>query len=144
MTIPIEFVVTGKPSSVNSTTLKKNVWVGIVNAAAQVQVNLQYPGVAPSMNDATVKLCFFPHNNQYLDVDNGIKHTIDAFCPPILANDKSVQRVMAERFMPAPGAALCAAAAASVTIANALAIQAAGNHATAIKVEGFANSGAIW
>lgn len=156
MTIPIEFIVKGRPSSVNSTSDKKKAWKKKVYLEAHVALaTASLPSSSPTTKNVTVRIFFFPKNNQYLDVDNGIKHTIDGFSPPILANDRTVCRLIAERFTPKPGASLKVAAALAPTLQQAMMI--ANGHpggagspvpkeiATAIKVEEYAwNNGALW
>lgn len=152
MPVPIEFVVTGKPSSVNSTSTKKNNWKSIVHREANRALNLKFPTPpvpSPYSGDVTVKLFFFPHTNQYLDVDNGIKHTLDAMSPPIIANDRSVQRLVAERVPSVPGASVVVPAALAPTLLQAFNIANGSgplkDQATAIKVEAYvSNNGAMW
>ena len=114
MTIPLEFLVLGRPSSVNGSTSKmgstskKAVWQAAVKAAVTAELAAKSPTWVgpPHKVDVTVKIFFFPSTRQYIDVDNGLKHTIDAFNPPLLANDRSVMRLITERFLQAPGSAL--------------------------------------
>lgn len=149
MTIPIEFQVAGRPSSVNASAEKKRIWKAAVTAAAHAALG---PLPAPPHNgEVTVKFFFFPATQQYTDVDNGIKHTLDAISPPILANDKTVLRVVAERFAPIPGASLIVPVGMGPTLARALmtasgqATGGTGQYATAIKVEAHAGkNGAMW
>ncbi|MGN3966812.1 hypothetical protein ACS0ZG_31925 [Burkholderia gladioli] len=159
MTIPIEFLVKGKPSSVNSTSVKKHAWKAKVTAAANAQLAANFGGgpiPAAHAGDVTVKVFFFPHTQQYLDVDNGLKHTIDAFSPPVIANDKTVTRLVAERFAPIPGASLTVPVGIAATLVTALmtasgqASVAAGGafnpeFSTAVKVESYIfDNGAHW
>lgn len=84
----------------------------------------------------TVKVFFFPHNHHYTDIDNGLKHTIDALAchsrlvppaapfAPILQNDKAIIRLIAERFAPIPNASLVVPAGAAPTLLQALMIAA--------------------
>lgn len=153
MLVPIEFVVTGKPSSVNSTSAKKLAWKSIVRGEAVAALLLKYPtqpAPMPYAGDLIAKFFFFTHNNQYLDIDNGIKHTLDALAPPIIVNDRSVQRLIAERISAVPGASLVVPAAMATTLLTAytIAIGAGGgpkDQATAIKIEPYLhNNGAMW
>lgn len=152
MPIPIEFVVTGKPSSVNSTSTKKNIWKANVNTQANVALNLKFSAPLvppPHAGDMTVKLFFFPHTNQYLDVDNGIKHTLDAMSPPIIDNDRSVQRLVVERIFSVPGTSVIVPAALAPTLLKAFNVArglgAPKMQATAIKIETYVNNnGAMW
>jgi hypothetical protein len=177
MTIPIEFTVTGRPSSVNGKTAKKRVWKRNVAAEANAKLVANFPmgAPAPHKGEVVAKFFFFPTNTKYTDIDNSLKHTIDAMChdpkalpcplpapagtpaplfASILANDKSVRHVTAERFLPTPGAGLVVSAAAAPALAKALLIAngltAAGvpavpAYATAIKLEAYiATGGANW
>lgn len=159
MTIPIEFCITGRPSSVNSTTNKKNIWKNTVNVAANAHLVATFapqPVPAAHAGDVTAKIFFFPPTQQYLDVDNGLKHTIDGISPPILANDRTIIRLVAERFAPIPGASLIVPIGFAPVLSQALAIAsgqasvAAGSpydpqHAVAVKVESYVdNNGALW
>ena len=155
MTVPIEFVAMGRPSSVNATSAKKWVWKKIVQDAADaelVRVHAPNPTPGPCTHDVTVKVFYFPKNRQYIDIDNGLKHTIDAIAPkPVLHNDKLVQRLVVERFALAAGASMKVSILAAPTLAKAVRIatgQAMGNapvHVTAVKVEAYAaNGGALW
>lgn len=158
MTIPIEFLVTGRPSSVNSTSAKKRAWKTKVNSAANAAVKAKAAGGhhTPYDKEVTVKVFFFPHTQQYLDIDNGLKHTIDAVSPPILSNDRSVVRLIAERFAPTKGAKLTVPIGMASTLATAL-MTAGGllssktgspgtpEFSTAIKVESYIpNDGKHW
>jgi len=118
MTIPLEFLVYGRPSSVNATSTKKSAWKAAVKAAATTALGHMPP--TPHKGEVTVKFFFFPTSQQYTDVDNGIKHTLDAISPPVLANDKTVQRVIAERFVPEPGSSLVVPVGMAPTLAMAL------------------------
>lgn len=155
MTVPVEFLVYGRPSSVNSTSLKKNDWKSKVNKAAKVALAAAHGQSAippPHGGEVTVKIFFFPHTRQYLDVDNGLKHTIDGFSPPVLKNDRTVVRIITERFVPSPGASLIVPVGIAPIIQDAL--MAASGHSpggggaqfsTAVKIEPFAdNKGALW
>ena len=171
MPIPIEFVVRGRPSSVNGTSAKAMIWKTAVSTAANARLVANFATSLPPAaytDDATVKVFFFPADDQYTDVDNGLKHTIDAISehlrpvppfPPfasVLANDKTVQRIVAERFPPVPNASLIVpigfapTLAAALMIANGQTNAAAGitpaeEYATAIKVEAYVdNSGGLW
>lgn len=152
MPVPIEFVVTGKPSSVNSTSVKKKTWKANVNTQANNALSLKFPAPPvppPYAGDMTVKLFFFPHTNQYLDVDNGIKHTLDAMSPPIIKNDRSVKRLVAERVSSVPGTSVIVPAALASTLLQAsniaMGLGAPRNQATAIKIEAYVNdNGAMW
>ncbi|MCD4500166.1 hypothetical protein [Chromobacterium vaccinii] len=171
MPIPIEFVVRGRPSSVNGSAAKAMTWKMAVSKEANISLAAKFaPSLPPAAyaDDATVKVFFFPPNDQYTDVDNGLKHTIDAISehrrpvppsPPfasILANDKTIQRVVAERFPPVPNASLIVPIGFAPTLARALMIangqtnNAAGTlpaeeYATAIKVEPYTyNNGGLW
>jgi Holliday junction resolvase RusA-like endonuclease len=152
MTIPIEFLVYGRPSSVNATSAKKWAWKAAVNDAAVKVLGKSPP--PPHVGEVTVKFFFFPPSRQYTDVDNGIKHTLDAISPPVLANDRTVMRVIAERFIPEPGSSLVVPVGMASTLASAL-MSASGQtaslrgglpqYATAIKVVEYADkNGEHW
>lgn len=111
MTVPFEFVALGRPSSVNASSDKKAAWKLNVNMYADAELlNAHYPDSVPISygSDVTVKVFYFLINHQYVDVDNGLKHTIDAICPPVLKNDRLVQRLIVERFLPVPGTSISA------------------------------------
>lgn len=62
MTIPIEFVAEGRPSSVNATSGKKQAWKAAVNrAAADELTRLHSPKPFPGVHsgDVTVKVFYF-------------------------------------------------------------------------------------
>lgn len=154
MTVPIEFLATGRPSSVNGTTAKKNVWKQIVNSVAHAELlRTHSPNAVPAAYAAevTVKVFYFPTNRQHVDVDNGLKHTIDAISPPILKNDKLVQRLITERILPVAGTSVKAPIAVAPMLARGFDI-ANGRlhgvkavHTTAVRVEMYvANGGALW
>lgn len=171
MTIPIEFVVSGRPSSVNGKSAKKLAWKQRVSNAGNAELTKKFKPnsfPAPYASEVTVKVFFFPHNCQYTDIDNGLKHTIDALCPPanavlpaapfapILQNDRTVLRLTVERFAPVPGSSLLVPIGFAPTLARALMIAngqasiAAGGpskpeYATAIKFEPYIdNNGGLW
>jgi hypothetical protein len=172
VTIPIEFEVKGKPSSVNGTSAKKLAWQTSVSDAGKAALAAKYPPPQPApaahTGNTTIKVFFFPHNRQYLDIDNGLKHTIDALrvpAPsvaakqphaPILADDRTIFRLITERFPPRPGASLVVPAGFAPTLARALMVAngRSGNassatsqpeFATAIKFESYADDeGALW
>lgn len=152
MPVPIEFIVRGRPSSVNSNNTKKAAWKSNVYSEASTALRAKHPGAIPpppSKNDLTAKFFFFPHNNQYLDVDNGIKHTLDAICGIIIDNDRSVQRLIAERIFAAPGKSVVVSASlAPILLAafnSASGVGGSKDHATAVKVDPYINNdGAMW
>lgn len=171
MPIPIEFVVKGRPSSVNGSSAKAMAWKMAVSNAANTILAAKFapaPPPAAYADDVAVKVIFFPPNGQYTDIDNGLKHTIDAISehtrpvppwPPfssILANDKTVQRVIAERFPPIPNASLIVPIGFAPMLASALmvangqlnavaSVLPAQEYATAIKVESYNNNnGGLW
>lgn len=155
MTIPIEFTILGNPSSVNSTTLKKNTWKTLVQAAAKGALTIMYPGVIPYAGMVTVKVFYFPINQQYIDVDNGLKHTIDGMAKNIFENDKTVTRIIAERFPLIPGSRLVVPIGLGSHISGALSnahrvkpasgVTVQKTHVTAVKVEAYAdNKGKFW
>ncbi|VVP13900.1 hypothetical protein PS850_03511 [Pseudomonas fluorescens] len=67
---------------------------------------IKYPGIIRYEGAVTVKVFYFPISKQYIDVDNGLKHTIDGFAPHIRKNDKTLARIITERFAPIPSASL--------------------------------------
>lgn len=171
MPIPIEFVVRGRPSSVNGSSAEAMAWKTAVCNEANACLAAKFaPNLPPAAcpDDATVKVFFFPPNGQYTDVDNGLKHILDAISkhswpvppfPPfasVLANDRTVQRIVAERLPPIPNASLVVpigfapTLAAALMIANGQTNTAAGmtpakEYATAIKIEAYNyNNGGLW
>jgi len=144
MSLPLAFVAVGKPSSVNGTPAKKHAWKAIVNVAASAAVAAKLPPWVggPYPGRTTVKLFYFPATLQYIDVDNGIKQTIDGMNPPVLLNDKDVIRVLAERIRPVPGAGVVVPIGAAFELVQAAQIAAGtwaagtpAKHATAVKVQ---------
>ena len=115
MTLPVEFVVAGKPASVNGPK-KRDAWKTRVSAAAKLALG-GWTGPMHSV-EVTVKVFYFPVSGQYIDIDNGLKYTIDALCPPaavskwgpagpaLLHNDRAVTRVITERFPTASATSL--------------------------------------
>jgi hypothetical protein len=139
-TVPIEFVVKKRPSSVNDSS-KAMEWktnVATEGKAALLAALLASgtvpPTLSPYADQVTLKVFFFPHNGQYTDIDNGLKHMIDALAchsrpvppaapfAPILKNDKTIVRLIAERFAPIPKASLVVSAAAAPILLQALMI----------------------
>lgn len=154
MTVPFEFLALGRPSSVNAASVKKAVWKCNVTQCAETELtNIYHPNAvpAPYASDVTVKVFYFPINRQYVDIDNGLKHTIDAISPPVLKNDRLVQRLVVERFLPVPGASVRAPITFAPTLvkafdyANGRSVPGWPIHATAVKVECYvANGGTLW
>lgn len=171
-TVPIEFVVQGRPSSVNGGSQKAKNWKKKVLDAGNAElvaklVGAQLP-MPPYREEVTAKVFFFPHNDHYTDIDNGLKHTIDALAchyrlippasifSPILANDRTVVRLIVERFAPAPNASLVVPAGTAPLLARALMIANGQNsfavtgksepeYATAIKFEPYVdNFAGLW
>lgn len=145
MTLPLEFVVTGRPATVNR---RKTIgtWVKQVEVDAKAAV-ASNPGIFPWAGPTMVKLFWFPENNLVADVDNGIKPTIDAMKGVVFVDDRAMQRVVAQRLL--PNASLRGKA------AKALALLAARGHqlgagtgvrafATAVKVEAYLQEGGDW
>jgi hypothetical protein len=169
MTIPIEFVVAGRPSSVNGTSDKKRIWKTKVSSEGNAKLAATFQILpAPYIDNVALKIFFFPNNLQYTDIDNGVKHTLDALSvpnllvlpippfAPILQNDKTVLHLTVERFAPHPGASLPVSIQAAPTLLEALSIasgQAIGQagarakpeYATAIKFEPYSGTiGGAW
>ena len=161
MTLPVEFVVAGKPASVNGPK-KRDAWKTRVSAAAKLALG-GWTGPMHSV-EVTVKVFYFPVSGQYIDIDNGLKYTIDALCPPaavskwlpagpaLLHNDRAVTRVITERFPTASATSLVAPAGLAATLLKAWLIArpagpggAAPEHATAVKVKGYTPpAGGFW
>ena len=118
MPIPLEFTVSGWPVSVNDPATI-GAWQNRGEAVAQHQ-KIEKLGLAgsasKSIQDATVKIFFFPATRKYADVDNAIKPTIDGLKKALLNDDRQVQRVIAERFFPLDGATMKVAAEDVVTL----------------------------
>lgn len=133
-TVPIEFMVKKRPSSVNDSS-KAMKWKMNVAAEGNAALLTKFPfspTPLPYEDQVTLKVFFFPHNNHYTDIDNGLKHTIDALAchtrlvppaapfAPILKNDKTVVRLIVERFAPIPKASLVVPATAAPLLLQAL------------------------
>ncbi len=154
MTVPFEFVATGRPSSVNASTSKKAKWKRRVDRTVRIELiraHLPKPVPAVYAAEVTVKVFYFPTNKQYVDIDNGLKHTIDALAPHTLTNDKLVQRLVVERFLPVPGSSMKvpitygASLAKAFDLANGVTHPGRPLHATAVKLEPYiSNGGALW
>lgn len=162
MCIPLEFTVVGKPHSVNdSNTQKKNNWKNIVMATCQNAIN-QKPqpltNINPYCGDVTVKVFYFPKDNSYCDVDNGLKHLIDGFsepkpnskkvvpapppAPKLLKDDRNIMKIITERFVRKPGSVLTLPLNMAAIAANAIV---ATDHCTAVKIEAYvSNPGGGW
>lgn len=133
-TVPIEFMVKKRPSSVNDSAkaMKWKTNVAMEGEAALLAKFPVPPVSLPYADQVTVKVFFFPHNNHYTDIDNGLKHTIDALAchnraippaapfAPILKNDRTIVRLIVERFAPIPNASLVVPAGAAPTLLQAL------------------------
>lgn len=161
MTLPLEFVVAGRPASVNAPT-KRDAWKTRVRTAAKLALGA-WTGPAHPVK-VTVKVFYFPASGQYIDIDNGLKYTIDALCPPaagsrwvpvgpaLLQNDRTVTRVITERFPTASATSLVAPAGLAATLLQAWLIARPAvpggtppEHATAVKVEGYTPpAGGFW
>ncbi len=154
MCIPLEFVVNGLPSSVNGKDPKrKQEWQSDVLSSCQTAIARKQPISipAPYADDVTVKVFYFPKTDQYSDVDNGLKHLIDAFSeqngkisnpPKLLMNDKQVMRIIAERIKRTAGALVNVPVGSAAGIAEAIS---GTKQATAIRVEAYAsNGGDLW
>lgn len=162
MCLPLEFTVVGKPYSANrSTSQKKKNWQNNVMDTCQNAINqknkpLNNPN--PYTGEVTVKVFYFPKNNSYCDVDNGLKHLIDGFSEPkpnskiaaplpppppkLLKDDRNIMRIITERFIRKPGSTLTLPKNMASIAANAIV---ATDHCTAVKVEAYvANSGGAW
>jgi hypothetical protein len=121
MPLPIEFYHEGKPASVNGAWQEKKQWkITIANATNDALVKKFLPKPVPKTfatskgipkpygGEATVKVFFFPHSNQYIDIDNGLKYTIDGIAEALMTNDKYVTRIISERFLPVVGTSVVA------------------------------------
>lgn len=150
MTLPVEFVALGRPTSVNKTTMrKKAAWMGAVHSALLSKLAMKSPPAFPYPDNVTVKIFFFPMNGQFLDIDNGLKHTIDAFKWPLLMDDKLVSRLITERFRPTPGATVSVTAASAPLLWHCWRVSQGllgpRKYATAIRVEEhIPDGGALW
>lgn len=143
---PIEFAVIGRPASVNAGTQNKNNWKAIVANAAKNAISSTY---IKNGGEVEVKIFFYPENNQYIDIDNGLKYTIDGFAELLIVNDRNVTRIISERFPCNPGASVVVPINAAVSVLNALRIQIANpknkEHVTAVKLEDYiCNNGGHW
>lgn len=165
MPLPLEFHHIGRPASVNGTSQEKQDWRRDIAAATDAKLTQKFAGQPvpkPYLTSkgvpkavggkATVKVFFFPHNQQYIDIDNGLKYTIDGIAEALLTNDKLVSRIVSERFLPGPGISIIAPASRYSTLAAALAISSPsaasamlGRDVVAIKIEDYqSNRGKYW
>lgn len=136
----------GRPASVNADTTNKNNWKAIVAKAANDAISKTY---IKHGGDVEVKIFFYPENNQYIDIDNGLKYTIDGFAQVLIVNDRNVTRIISERFPSNPGASLTVPINAALNVLTSLRTQNANprnrKHITAIKLEQYTcNKGAHW
>ncbi|MBO0637843.1 RusA family crossover junction endodeoxyribonuclease [Pantoea agglomerans] len=139
----IEFHLTGKPASVNGSTERKNSWKDQVYRTVTAMYSNGKVG-----EKLTLKVFYFPHNQQYCDVDNGLKYTIDGMAPVLMTNDRNVTRIIAERFPKSPGASLVVSLSIAPYIANLIAMRETNNtpdYITLVKLEEYeCNGGNLW
>ncbi|MHA4870075.1 hypothetical protein ACXZ1M_20505 [Duganella sp. PWIR1] len=169
MPLPIEFYHEGKPASANGSWNEKKQWkLDIAKATNDALVKKFLPNPVPKPHltkkgvakayggQATIKVFFFPHSNQYIDIDNGLKYTIDGIAESLMTNDKYVTRIISERFLPMPGTSVVAPLArlnvltTALSLANTPTLMAGGGvtpapDVTAIKIETYqSNGGKYW
>ena len=98
ISFPVSFTVKGTPvSSQSTTTRSKNSWKGEVQSAARL--------VVPAYKwcsevDVSITIYDFPTDNPQGDVDNIVKLIQDALIGIVYIDDRSVRRVVAQRFLP--------------------------------------------
>lgn len=154
MCIPIEFVVVGRPHSVNDKdSSKKQIWKSAVLSSCQNEIKKKKSimNPAPYADEVTIKVFYFPKTNQYSDVDNGLKYLIDAISeekgktsnpPKLLKDDSNVTRIIAERIKMTAGNLVNVPLGAAANIAQAIFFS---EQATAVKIEAYiSNNGAHW
>jgi len=147
MLVPlVEFAVIGRPASVNAgdkNAARKRIWKQLVYTEA----SNQYSG-PPVSYKTTLKVFYFPHNNQYTDVDNGLKYTLDGIKNLVIDDDKQVTRIIAERFLREPGASLVVPLNIAAPVANvlhAMESKPKKDYVTLIKLEKYeCNGGSLW
>ncbi|WP_313049758.1 RusA family crossover junction endodeoxyribonuclease [Atlantibacter subterraneus] len=139
----IEFDLSGKPASVNGCKARKDSW----KAQVQSKVMALYTG-GKNGEKFTVKIFYFPHNEQYCDIDNGLKYTIDGMASDLMDNDKTVTRIITERFPKIPGASLIVPLNIAPQIAQVIKqreISKSPVYLTLVKVEEYDyNGGSLW
>lgn len=147
MTKPLlEFSVSGRPVSVNAgkkNAIRKEKWKEIVHN----ETKKHYTGT-PVTYKTTLKIFYFPNNNQFTDVDNGLKYTIDGMAPLVMVDDRNITRVVAERFVFEPGESLVVPLHLARSIAKLLQTWHTSpkkEYLTLIKLEKYeCNGGALW
>ncbi|NBD00720.1 RusA family crossover junction endodeoxyribonuclease [Atlantibacter hermannii] len=139
----IEFDLTGKPASVNGSKARKDSWKAQVKSKA---IALYTGGKIGEK--LTVKIFYFPHNEQYCDIDNGLKYTIDGMADVLMKNDRTVTRIITERFPKIPGASLIVPLNIAPQIAQVIKqreISTSPEYLTLVKVEEYEyNGGNLW
>ncbi|WP_318365283.1 RusA family crossover junction endodeoxyribonuclease [Enterobacter sp.] len=142
----VEFAIIGRPASVNSgkgSATRKKLWKALVHKEA----SSHYSG-SPVCYETTIKVFYFPHNGQYTDVDNGLKYTLDGIKNLVINDDKQVTRIIAERFLRAPGASLVVPLSAAAPVAgvlHAMELRPKKDYVTLIKLEKYeCNGGLLW
>jgi hypothetical protein len=97
--LPLEFLVTGTPVSLQSANTKaREGWKALVLAAAEEEIE----GDSWAFEDCrlSITLLYFPQAEMQGDVDNIAKLTIDALAPRVYLDDSLVDRVLVQRFYP--------------------------------------------
>lgn len=141
----LEMIVFGRPATVNRKGPKslKAIWQSKVFNSASAE----YTGMQVKYK-TTFKIFYFPHNNSYSDVDNGLKFTIDALAPVVMENDRQITRIIAERFVKEPGKSLVVPLSLAPSIAKILEIRennSPAEYMTLIKIEKYkCNGGKLW
>jgi hypothetical protein len=139
----IEFHLTGKPASVNGSTERKKSWKDLVCRTVTAMYSKGKVG-----ERLTLKVFYFPHNQQYCDVDNGLKYTIDGMAPVLMTNDRNVTRIIVERFTKTPGASLVVPLNIASDIANLINLRETSkipDYYTLVKLEEYeCNGGSLW
>lgn len=91
--LPWEIVVSGSPSSVQSKGKRPQDWRQRVRAAA----GSAWPSNSPPWSDDVAAVMVIFDFGQVGDIDNKIKHTLDALVELVLTDDRQVQQVFVAR-----------------------------------------------
>jgi hypothetical protein len=94
---PFEFLVEGVPVASKNTGASKQEWIEDVKARYSVKLP---EGHWATMDPVYVTILYFPSAPMQGDVDNIVKHIVDAMKNSIYVDDKQVERVIVQKFEP--------------------------------------------
>ena len=99
--LPVDFVVRGTPASIQTSNKRtRDAWIAKVREAARARVAELTDFHFLVERPVSITIYYFPPDAMPGDLDNIVKYTVDGPKRVIYPDDKSVERILIQKFEP--------------------------------------------